>query len=137
MATDVHRQLARVPSSLTQLHIILPSQHFGSQRKLSPEQRLMMAVLHDAVDCLAKYRVATGNHGRRLFEQTQQWFLAGETRWPYSFEGICGVLDLDADAVRQRLRVRPAQRTSARAERHGYRQQAGIVEPLDAGTNGN
>ena len=97
---------------MTQLDIILPSQHFGPRRKQAPEQRLMIAVLHDALDCLEKYRFATGRHGRRLFHDAKQWFLADEPEWPYSFECICGVLDLDSNAVRQRLRVAPEQRTS-------------------------
>ena len=105
MAIEANLQLAGVPTSLTQLDIILPSQHFGPQRKQAPEQRLMIAVLHDALDCLEKYRYATGSHGRQLFHETEQWFLADETEWPFSFECICGVLDLDPNAVRQRLRV--------------------------------
>lgn len=107
MAIEANPQLAGVPSSLTRLDIILPSQHFGPRRKQAPEQRLMMAVLHDALDCLEKYRFATGAHGRRLFHEAMQWFLADETEWPYSFECICGALDLDSNAVRQRLRVVP------------------------------
>jgi hypothetical protein len=102
---DTH--LAGVPGSLMQLDIILPSQHFGSQRKQAPEQRLMIAVLHDAFGCIEKYRCATGRSGRRLFREAKQWFLADEIKWPYSFESICAVLDLDPKAVRQRLRVAP------------------------------
>ena len=98
---------SRVSNSLTQGDIILPSQHFGSPRKGAPEQRLMMAVLHDALDCLNKHRFATDSRGRRLFHETKQWFLAKGTEWPYSFECICGVLDLDSNAVRQRLRLAP------------------------------
>jgi hypothetical protein len=85
--------------------IVLPSQHFGPQRKQAPEQRLMIAVLHDALECVTKYRFATNTRSRRLFREAKQWFLANNAEWPYSFEGICGVLDLDANAVRQRLRV--------------------------------
>ena len=105
MAIEANLQLAGVPSSLTQPDIILPSQHFGPRRKQAPEQRLMIAVLHDALDFLQKYRFATSSHGRRLFHEAKQWFLADEADWPYSFECICGVLGLDADAVRHRLGV--------------------------------
>jgi hypothetical protein len=107
MAIEANLQLAGVPSSLTQLNIILPSQHFGPRCKQAPEQRLMIAVLHDALDCLEKYRFATGRQGGRLFREAKRWFLADEPDWPYSFECICGVLDLDSDAVRQRLGVAP------------------------------
>ena len=105
MAIEANLQLAGVPSSLTQPDIILPSQHFGPRRKQAPEQRLMIDVLHDALDFLQKYRFATSSHGRRLFHEAKQWFLADEADWPYSFECICGVLGLDADAVRHRLGV--------------------------------
>ena len=72
----------------------------------------MIAVLHDALECVTKYRLATNTRSRRLFREAKQWFLADDTEWPYSFEGICGVLDLDSNAVRQRLGVAPLQRTS-------------------------
>ncbi len=63
----------------------------------------MVAVLQDALDCLVKYRQATDILGQRLFEEAVLWFRTSESTWPYSFEGICSVLDLDADAVRERL----------------------------------
>jgi hypothetical protein len=69
----------------------------------------MIAVLHDALDCIEKYRFATDTHGRRLFRDAKQRFLADETDWPYAFECICGALDLDADGVRERRRVAPEQ----------------------------
>ena len=99
----------------TQPEVVLPSQYFPPRRKQAPEQQLMIAVLHDAVDCLEKYRFATDIRDRRLFNEAKQWFLAHETEWPYSFECICGVLQLDSNAVRQRLRVMPQARKGARA----------------------
>ena len=68
----------------------------------------MVAVLRDALECLEKHRFASSAEGRALFHAARQWFLVDEASWPYSFEGICGVLDLNADAVRQRLRVAPS-----------------------------
>jgi hypothetical protein len=81
--------------------VILPSQYFGPRRRLTPEHRLMIAVLQDAIDCVAQHRYAKHYRGRRLFDEATQWLLAVETDWPYSFECICGVLDLDANAVRR------------------------------------
>jgi hypothetical protein len=107
MAMEANLRLAEVPIGMMQLDIVLPSQHFGPRHKQAPEQRLMIAVLHDALDCLEKYRFATSSHGRRLFHEAKQWFLADEADWPYSFECICGVLGLDSNAVPQRLRVAP------------------------------
>ena len=90
---------------MLQPNIILPSQHFGARKPLAPEQRLMIAVVQDAINCIERYRFATDRRSRRLFAEVTQWFGATETGWPYSFESICGVLGLDADAVRHRLGV--------------------------------
>ena len=65
----------------------------------------MVAVLQDAIDCVVKHRHAKDYRGRRLFHEATQWLLAEETDWPYSFECICAVLDLDANAVRRALRL--------------------------------
>lgn len=87
-----------------QLDIILPSQHFRSRRS-SPEQRLMIAVLRDALDCIEKYRLSADSQGRQHFDEAKRWLLATDTEWPYSFRCICGALNLDASAVLQQLRV--------------------------------
>lgn len=87
---------------IMQLEIVLPSQHFARCQK-APELRLMIAVLQDALDCVEKNRAAGDAQSRQLYFDAAQWFLAEELDWPYSFEGICGVLDLDSNAVRERL----------------------------------
>lgn len=67
----------------------------------------MVAVLRNALGCIEEHRHATDTRDRRLLDETKQWFLATDTNWPYSFECICEVLDLDANAIRQRLGVVP------------------------------
>jgi hypothetical protein len=99
---------------MLQPDIILPSQYVGP-RRLTPEHGLMIAVLRDAIDCVAKNRHAEDHTGRRLFDEATQWLLAEEADWPYSFECICGVLDLDANAVRRALRLAERQAVSCRA----------------------
>jgi len=105
--------------------IILPSQYFGSRRRLTPEHGLMIAVLQDAIDCVAKHRHAKDHRGRRLFDEATRWLLAEETDWPYSFECICGVLELDANAVRRALGLPGRQAAVASCEgkkaTHEYR----------------
>jgi hypothetical protein len=102
---DAHRYLARDVSDVRRPDVILPSQYFGVPRTLTPEQRLGIAVLNNAIHSVQKYRLAIDRRGRRLFNEVNEWMLDGETSWPYSFERICAVLDLDANAVRQRLRL--------------------------------
>ena len=105
MPTEVDRYLSGVPVDMLQPNVILPSQYFGARKPLAPEQRLMIAVVQDAINCIAKYRFATDPRGRQLFDEVTQWLGATETGWPYSFESICEVLGLDANAVRHRLGV--------------------------------
>jgi hypothetical protein len=109
MLAEVDRYLSGVPIGMLQTNIILPSQHFGARKLLVPEQRLMIAVVQDAINCIEKYRFATDRRGRRLFDEVTQWLGAKDTSWPYSFESICEVLGLDANAVRHRLGVAQAQ----------------------------
>lgn len=101
---NAQMQVTEASKGLLELEVMLPSQHFRAPRKQAPEQRLMIAVLHDALECLEKYRFSVRSEGRRLFDEARLWFLAHETRWPFSFERICAVLDLDSDAVLQHLR---------------------------------
>lgn len=96
--------LTEVRGGMMQPSSILPSQYFGPRRRL-PEHGLMIAVLQGAIECVAKYRAANDCRGRRLFGEAMQWLLAEETDWPYSFKRICGVLDLDAHAVRSAVGV--------------------------------
>jgi hypothetical protein len=91
---------------------VLPMQYLDSRKKLAPEARLMIAVLQNAINCLEKYRLTARPLGRQLFDEEKQWFLAPGGDWPYSFEHICAAPDLDADAVREsiRLALRPSGR---------------------------
>lgn len=92
---------------LFQPHVILPAQLFSVSKAFTPEHRLRAAILADAVWCVEKYRFPTDARGRRLLRKATQWLLASEPQWPYSFESIWVVLDLDANAVRRRLRLSP------------------------------
>jgi hypothetical protein len=107
MATNVNVSLRGVPRDILQENIILPAQHFAPRQKQAPEQRLMIAVLQDAINCVEKYRIATDRRGRRLFDEVKQWLLAEETNWPFSFECICEVLGLESSAVRHQLQLAP------------------------------
>ena len=114
MANEATRQLAQVPRQLSHHDRMLPSLDLGPMpRKRAPEELLMIAVLNDALECLEKHRFATEQQRCRFFRQARQWFVAVDTEWPYSFERICGALDLDANRLRQRIAIRAAaQRTS-------------------------
>ncbi|HYV56245.1 MAG TPA: hypothetical protein VE911_01815 [Candidatus Nitrosopolaris sp.] len=66
------------------------------------ERALMLAVLEDAVRCLAG---ELGPSGERptLAAEARAWFMTSDPRWPFSFVNICDALELDADRVRRQL----------------------------------
>src|SRR5690242_15831002 len=111
MTTEASFSRPEVSTSMGQLDstmhpdVLLPVQYFNERRKRSPEHRLMVAVLNEALHCLEKYRLASDVKGRRLFLDAEQWFLSEQEEWPHSFERICEALDLDSAAVRERLGV--------------------------------
>ena len=93
--------------------VVLPSQFFSSCPASTerPEKRLMLAVLQDAVSTLLKHAGSARSRPRRLMREAEQWINARNSDWPFSFENICGVLNLDAAALReglQRVTARPA-----------------------------
>ncbi len=85
---------------------LLPEQLLGRPLR-TPEQRLMAAVLEDAMRELA--RPAGSWCGARARRQAEvwAWFEAEDVAWPYSFVNVCEALDLDPVRVRLRLTTPP------------------------------
>jgi hypothetical protein len=86
---------------------ILPCQFFEGRTKheaLEPEQRLMLAVLTDAVRC---YQVGcdTQRASRiRAFPEVEEWLFSAKGYGPFSFENVCHTLDIAPDYLRKMLR---------------------------------
>jgi hypothetical protein len=115
MANGAKLRLTEVRRQSSRPERILPWHDLGPRpRKRAPEELLMIAVLTNALACLEKHRFATERAGCRLFSEARRWFLAADTQWPYSFERICGALDLDANRVRRRIAIRAAVQRTAR-----------------------
>ncbi len=69
-----------------------------------PEQKLMLAVLDDAVSCYQKYFAARDKIGTRLFHEVEEWILQqGKSNWLFSFDNICETLDLNPGNIREGL----------------------------------
>jgi hypothetical protein len=86
--------------------IILPSQYFGvirGCRHLTPEQKLMLAVLESAVHDFQRYRLATGRRGKRIFREAYEWLTSREETGIFSFVVICHALDIDPDYISKGL----------------------------------
>ncbi len=88
--------------------VLLPSQYGdGSSRRsnFTGEHRLMLAILEDAIRVYCKEAGARNRRRRRLFRETEQWIESPDESWVFSFERICGALQLDADYIRRGLRT--------------------------------
>ena len=100
--------LDSLPRSIFVCGFLVPSQFFVPARRSHMfwrgEQRLLFAVLQDAVACWFRYRDAPTFRGRRLFGETVAWFESPDKGWLYAFERICEILDLDPDYIRRGLR---------------------------------
>ncbi len=86
--------------------VLTPHQFFRVFRQkgqLDPEERLMFAVLTDAIECFQKYAGATGRRCRTLFSEAEAWISSRDALWPFSFEHICSVLNISPSYLRMGL----------------------------------
>jgi hypothetical protein len=73
-------------------------------RPISPERKLMAAVLEEA---LLDYQRGSSAHddkkGRERFAKAEAWILETDTEWIFSFVNCCEVLGIAPDYLRQGL----------------------------------
>ena len=67
------------------------------------EERLMLAVLENAVEHFQKYVLARKPSGKQLFQEAEEWFLDKDNEALYSFENICDTLGFHPDHIRKGL----------------------------------
>ena len=85
--------------------VILRSQFFEmvGTRSLSSEQRLMLAVLADAINVVQEFGGASSLRKRNSFNEAWSWFFAKGAACPLSFDSVCDALGIDAKGLRWRL----------------------------------
>ena len=69
------------------------------------EERLMLAVLQDAVECFQEYVLAQYVWEKKLFQEAEDWILEKNSDWFFSFENICETLELNPDYIRRGLLI--------------------------------
>jgi hypothetical protein len=91
--------------SLTLSDVILPSQYFGAMGAggLCSEQRLMLAVLVDAINIMQGWNRMGSARKRRAFAEAAQWVITKGTNYPFSFDSVCDALGIDSEVLRERL----------------------------------
>ena len=102
---DPSMDIDRHTRSLLSPTVLTPEQHADRNRPEKvdrPELRLMLAVLEDAVRCyLGTSRRARDRGG---MSEAEKWLEDRNGAWLYSFESVCAVLDIHAEALRRALR---------------------------------
>ncbi len=91
---------------LLQPDTLLPSQYFSALRRKGahePERRLVVAVLQDAVDCFQKHLAARDRRARQLYLDAEEWIGSDDRSWPFSFENVCDLLQINAEYLRRGL----------------------------------
>lgn len=74
-------------------------------RPIDAEDRLMLAVLLDAVAVLREQASGVCPHDRDSVEATVHWFLVKDDAWPLSFATVCKALGLDVVEFIAALRI--------------------------------
>jgi hypothetical protein len=94
------------PAGVFQPDILTVDQAADQRRpdeSASPELRLMLAVIDEALLTYRRYAQGTGRVARRRFAEVERWIASSDGAWLYSFESICEALGLQASAVRRSL----------------------------------
>jgi hypothetical protein len=113
MAFDVAEDYARNGSyswqendSIFQPDSVMPGQFAGlfrSTQYRSPEARLVIAVLEDAIRTFFRYRSWRNRKERRLFNDVEAWFFTPSQDGVFSFENVCVILRVNASYIRRGL----------------------------------
>lgn len=81
------------------------------------EKALCLAALEQAVQDFRKFAFtgagAEDEEARAIFEEVEGWFQATDDPWPFSFENLCGSLDINSGWLRNQLYRWRATATSA------------------------
>jgi hypothetical protein len=90
------------------IHIMLPAQYLRRARLAEPHKRLIAAVLQAVVDDCRGGSVYRRSTGQGVIEagsvrKAVAYVASTDRTWPFSFENLCDVLELDAVALRREL----------------------------------
>ena len=116
---------------------ILPTQ-FLRGSVATPEKRLLLAVLEEAVGTYQRHVTPTDERSLALLADVEAWFASEDSGWLYSFVAICDVLGLDATYVRSGLGLWTHTRRSRSSEatESPYRSPFRRVSGMRHRTNG-
>jgi hypothetical protein len=89
---------------------------FRRKSYAEPEEKLMLAVLDDAIACLRKYAFARDRKGKGLFQEAENWVQETNRDWLVSFVNVCEVLGFAPEYLRRGLGQWKAAKLERRAK---------------------
>jgi hypothetical protein len=103
------------------------------------EEKLMFAVLTDAIECFQRYAGATDGKSRNLYNDAAAWISGRDMASVFSFENICETLRLNPNYLRlgltqsrnKRVHRKPGSKRLREPLRYQYRvrhRQVGLYE---------
>ena len=108
---------------------VLPAQFFADRHKFGePIERLMFAVLNDAIRCHQTNFGVQRLRARRSLAETKQWLFGLPNDAPFSFQDICEVLQIDAPRLRRAL-LRWCEEKAGRQLR-GFSQRCSVIHQM-------
>jgi hypothetical protein len=88
------------------LNQILPSQYYdlSGGHRLTGEQRLMLALLADAINVYQQGVLSRNTRKRLLFVDAERWITAGaKSHHAFSFDTVCDALGINSGMLRRRM----------------------------------
>src|SRR5258707_4159732 len=88
------------------LNQILPSQYYdvSGGHRLTGEQRLMLALLADAINVYQQGVMSRSTRKRMLYVDAERWIMAGPAApQAFSFEVGCDALEINPAVLRRRM----------------------------------
>ena len=93
-------------ASLLEPDMVASALYFDNfQRKtpIQPENRLLLAVLEDAIHCFQDNVLAENGKSKKLFDDAEKWVLREGADWIFSFRNVCDLLGIDPEYLRAGL----------------------------------
>ena len=106
MAGAVHYGSDPILDGIIGLHQILPSQYydFSGGHRLTGEQRLMLALLADAINVYQQGALSRSTRKRMLYVDSERWIMSDCcSRHAFSFETVCECLGINPVVLRRRM----------------------------------
>ena len=106
-------------NTLLQPDVCIPEDYRRVHRRkvsLQPETALMLAVLEEAINTFEKFAFSNSLRGKTFFHEADRWIRAEDGQWPFSFNNICDLLELDPAWIRAGLARWKAEAEATSAE---------------------